>query len=173
MKKYDIYIALAALGGAGYWLITKKKQLNLIEQFEANARELHQYFPAPIIQNMERIYRIETANFTSKQFLKTYSPGMESFGASRPWGWVTVNKQIWNRYNNAPIGKEVFTENRTGIKKTFLKFRNLYDAMLTVCGFLYIYNNNPARWFSTNLDAQKVYAKKLKNFRPTLTENLT
>lgn len=127
-------------------------------------------YPRAIVENAERIFRLETNHFKSGQFLGTLSPGMEKFGNIYPYGWNTVHTIIWkNSPQYAPIGFETFTENRTGIKKTFLKFPNMTASLITVCAFLQYYNNVPGRWFSTNANQQATYNKSIAGITPKIT----
>lgn len=124
-----------------------------------------------VVANAEKIYRLETNHFKSGQFLHTWSPGMEQFGFNYPYGWHTLDKIFWSQYpTHKPIGFYTASENKTGIKKTFLKFANITDALLTVCAFLENNGNIPSLWFSKNLNSQINYQKSLDKIKPLITD---
>jgi hypothetical protein len=130
-------------------------------------------YPREIVENAEKIFRMETSHFTSLQFLKTWSPGMEKFGASYPYGWTTLDKVFWSKNPiHKPIGTYTMPENKTGITKTFLQFRTLTDSLMTVCAFLENNGNNPAAWYSKNLESQARYQKTLDGIIPRTTNEI-
>jgi len=138
--------------------------------FKIAAKKASKFYSKEIIQNCEKIFRLESANFTSGQFLGTWSPGMEKFSDTYPYGWKTLAKNLWDTNPlTKPIGLKTFTENRTGIKKTFLKFTSLNASVFTVCKFLELNGNQPARWYSTNADSMAKYQTSLDGIATPLT----
>lgn len=124
------------------------------------------------LQYLEKIYRLETNHFKSGQFKGTFSPGMEKFDDTFPYGWNTINKVVWSSVPAAkPIGFLPYTENGTGKTKYFLKFPSLLAAMTTVAGFIKYYNT-PARWYSTKADAQARYLSSLNKIKTPLTDEI-
>jgi len=131
-------------------------------------------YPRSIVENMERIFRLETAHFKSKQFKETYSPGMEKFANIYPYGWKTIARIIWNsspKYK--PIGLKTFTENQTGIQKTFIQFPSMEAGVFTLCAFLQYFNNNSGRWFSLDKDSQNIYNNSIAKIIPKITNEIT
>jgi hypothetical protein len=164
-----ILIAIAA-GLIVLLIILKVKP---ILAFKLAAQRALKIYPRDVVENMERIFRLETAHFTSGQFKGTYSPGMEKFYDKYPYGWNTIAKIIWNvapKYK--PIGLQTFTENRTGIKKTFIKFPSVEASVMTVCAFLQYFNNNPGRWFSLDKNKQDKYNESINKINPEISNEL-
>jgi hypothetical protein len=171
--KNSLLLILSLLGGLTTIYTIRKVMKSPKERFEIAIRKLGKKYPTDILKNIERIYRLESAHFKSGQFKGTNSPGMESFGASYPWGWKTLARIFWNENREfAPIGKKVYTEGKTGFKKTFLVFPSMYAAVYTLAAFLTYYNNNPGRWFSTNEDSQNKYNRVIYSIRPTIVDKL-
>ena len=54
-------------------------------------------FGPEIAKNVERIYRLETRNFTSGQYLRGRSAGQEAAGDSFPWGWESMRTLLANK----------------------------------------------------------------------------
>lgn len=168
LKNYHKIIIVSVMSIGLYFVFKKTlKPMTIKTRFKENIRLLSKYFSPAIIMNMERIYRIETNHFKSRQFIFTNSPGMEKHAEKYPYGWNTLHKIIWSaKPLLRPIGSLNFVESGTGITKPFLKFPTLYAAMFTVCAFLEYYGNNPGRWYSTNIDSQQGYNESLRNFIP-------
>ena len=121
---------------------------------------------------IEQIYRNETAHFTSKQFNKTFSAGMEGFSNDFPYGWITLNSILWqNNPDLKPIGLIEFRDNHTGQVRPFLVFQNLESAMRTLLAFINYYDN-PYRWNSTDENIQSVYRSRLDKINTPLTNSV-
>ncbi len=136
-------------------------------KFESNIVKLSQFYSPDILKNMERIFRLETSHFKSKQFLATYSAGMEKFSDYYPFGWKTLDNIFWKKFPEyAPKTFVPFTENRTGKTKYFLKFPSLFASMITMCEFLKHYGNNPGRWYSLKPEKQKIYNESINKIIP-------
>ncbi len=126
-------------------------------------------------KKLEQLYRNETAHFTSGQFQKTFSAGMEKFSDKFPFGWVSLNKYFWSQPNRSqykPIGFETFTEGLTGKKKTFLKFKSVYDAMLVNLMNARMKGNNFYAWYSNDTNRQNIYKSRLDRIIPRLTKEI-
>ena len=153
------------------FLILRK---TLKERFADNLRIIKNKFGNDIAKNLERLYRLETNHFKSGQFRHTYSPGMESFGTKYPFGWKTIASIFWNSTTLArPVGFYSGTEGKTGKTKTFLKFPSLLAAMLTVATFLKHYDNNPGRWYSTNLESQQRYNNSINKIKTPIYDSIS
>jgi len=116
---------------------------------------------------VERIYRLETRNFQSGQYLKTGSPGMESFGDDFPYGWTTINRDLWkSNPDDRPTGKMTMKENVTGKQKTFLIFPSVLSGMRAVATHISADGKRPGNWFSNVPSLQARYEKDLLGFTP-------
>lgn len=172
MNRKVIIWSISIIAGLIILYFAYMKTVPIVAFKIAATKALQKYSP-DIVKNAERIFRLETSHFSSLQFLKTWSPGMEKFGASYPYGWITLDKVFWSKNPiHKPIGTFTMPENKTGITKTFLKFLTLTDSVLTVCAFLEYNGNNPAAWYSKNLESQLRYQKTLDGIVPRVTNEI-
>lgn len=140
---------------------------------EKTVKKALRFFSPEIVKNAERIYRLETNHFKSSQFKGTFSPGMEKASNVYPYGWTSLANSIWkSNPEYRPIDTKTYTENRTGIKKTFLKFPTFEAAFFTLCAFLKIFNNNPGRWFSTDTNQQSMYNEKIASIKAKIYDEI-
>ncbi len=168
----DIKIIILLIVGFVFYMLFKPKFSITI--FEKNIKEIKKIYGYDIANQVEQIYRLETAHMTSEQFLKTYSAGMMSFGNSYPFGWFTIHNIFWKEYPQfKPIGTKIFIEHKGllgegGGEKYFLEFPTLKAAMFTLAGFLNYYKN-PAKWYSNNPDRQYSYLIALSKINTKFT----
>jgi hypothetical protein len=149
---YALYIKI-------YPIIAMKKSL----------KKATEIFDLSIVQNCERIYRLESGNFTSSQFLGTYSAGMEPAAPSYPFGWKSL-QPFWDEHTSyKPTEIKSYRETATGITKQFIKFPTVEAGVMTLCYWLTLNNNNPGRWFSTDGQNQTTYNEKISNIQPVYT----
>lgn len=155
------------------------KKMNYTKQdFKDAINSLKNKYDFKTLANVERIYRLETAHFKTSQFKQTGSPGMEKFANTFPFGWKTINKEVWQKIpNTSPTHFLPFKETATGKTKYFLVFPSMLAAVVTVAEFIKYYSKSygdyaPARWYSTNLESIKKYYTALQNFKPTYTNEL-
>lgn len=141
------------------------------EDVKSALAEIVSRYGVETARNVERIYRKETAHFKSKQFALTNSPGMEVHATAYPYGWTSM-RTTWDHSPwIAPIGSIVMTENNTGRKKEFLKFRDPLAAMISLAEYLKKYP--PGRWYSTDPTEQARYTSELLAIRPRIVDELT
>jgi hypothetical protein len=152
-------------------LVFFKKVKPMLDMKSSLKKALDAY-DATIVENCERIFRLESGNFTSGQFLGTYSPGMEPASPIYPYGWNSL-KDFWDSNNPyKPIGIKTYTENGTGIRKQFIQFPTVEAGVFTVCEWLTIFENNPGRWFSTDVIGQANYNIKINGINATYTDEV-
>ena len=121
--------------------------------------EVKKKYGVDVARNVERIYRLETRNFESLQYLLTYSAGMEVHKETYPYGWTTPSR-VWGVPNSErPEGYIQMKENGTFLNKRFIRFPNLRIAMLSLGAYVSKYGAN--RWYSTIPEKQREYAQKL------------
>jgi len=149
-------------------------KLKGMQEYKLVIKKALSKFPKAIVENAERIYRLETAHFTSGQFLRSLSPGMEKTSNIYPYGWQSLNIAIWSKQPEyKPTGFVAGKENGTGITKYFLKFPTFEAGFFTICTFLSLHKNNAGRWFSLDSKLQAGYNAKIANIKPVLTnENI-
>lgn len=126
-------------------------------------------FNYDILANAERIYRLETNHFKSKQYILTRSAGMEATTTKFPYGW-TMFEPYWTKYPYLrPVGVTKLSENITTKPKIFINFLSVYQGLFCVCEFLRTHNNNPGAWFSKDPVSQTQYNEKIKYINPKIT----
>lgn len=78
---------------------------------------------------LERIYALETAHFTSTQFINGYSPGMVDFNKGvYPYGWTTL-QSYWDTHPWAKP-KGVWSTTVNGIPFSYVKFPSFRAALM-------------------------------------------
>jgi hypothetical protein len=134
-----------------------------ISEIDRSMSKIASEYGTSIARDVERIYRIETANFTSGQFQKSLSAGMEPATEIYPYGWTTP-KKIWDAYPNlAPIGLTEIMTDSGGRRVRFIRFPSFYAAAKTLAEYVKKYGTG--RWFSTDPSAQRAYNQKLSNIQ--------
>ena len=177
-KKYiKIIVILLILGisGTAIFFLIKfiRSKMSITDQFKAALKKVVAKYGLDIASNVEKIFRLETANFTSGQFKGTFSPGMEKATNTYPFGWTSLGNSVWKENPQyAPHDFLPFTENATGKTKYFIKFPSLEASVMTIAQFLKNVNNNPGRWYSMEPDLQEEYAAKLSNIKPSLLNEI-
>lgn len=128
-------------------------------------QELINCYGPTIAKKIEQIYRLETAHFTSEQYLASGSPGMLSFDEDYPYGWESP-KNLWdNEPNMRPIGTVKFTKG--GKVYTYLVFPTFIAAASAVGEHITKYN--PGRWNTTDPIGQQEYINKLNTISTKYT----
>lgn len=171
MKKELIYTVVAILVIFSFFGI---KKIIMDKHFKEALIELKKRNNLTFEESkiLEQLYRNETAHFKSGQFQSTYSPGMEAFSSKFPYGWTTLNKLLWSKNKKvAPYALSHHIENETGKSKFFLKFPNLYSAMLANLTMARAYKDKGGfyRWWSTKPEKQKIYKERLDSIIPRIT----
>jgi hypothetical protein len=167
-----INIVILIIGTILTFLVIKMFIPNVagLNKFDKILNEIKAKFGLNIAKRVEQIYRLETANFTSKQFLGTHSAGMMKFSPNFPYGWNTMFGIFWSTNPSfAPIGTKTFIEGKGldktgGGEKEFLVFRDLKSAMFTLAEFLKHYGN-PGRWYSLDTNKQNLYVNRLNQIQ--------
>jgi len=120
-----------------------------------------------IARKVEKIYRLETRDFDSRQYKIGRSPGMVAVRNTFPYGWTTLESFWLQNPSLVPTGLDLWPKGTTSADKdlSYIKFPNLLAAAMTLAAFLKAKNGNVGRWFSTKPDAQRAYSK-LVNQRP-------
>jgi hypothetical protein len=134
------------------------------------------YYSREIVENCEKIYRLETNNFLSGQFSSSYSAGMnpafngKDWSLTFPYGWNSL-KDFWtNNPHWAPIGVKNFMENSTGHVIPFISFDGPEGGVMTLCEILKMRGNEPGSYFSTDSAKAAEYEQKLDSINPSWTE---
>jgi len=116
-----------------------------------------------IADNVDKIFRLETRHYQSKQVRRSLSAGMLKFGSTFPYGWSSL-VPLWTKYPAfAPIGSTTFTV--SGKQYTYLRFSSLTAGFMAVAEIMKIRGNNPGRWNSTKPEEIAEYNRRINRIR--------
>lgn len=131
----------------------------------------------PFGKKIECLFRNETAHFTSSNFGKTLSPGMEVAQVNNKWidkipyGWGSM-LGYWSEFPNyAPSGTFDQVENTSALLNSrgvrrFIVFPNIEASMMSVAHLISSRGGDPGTWFSTNVTSQQKYDAILNTIIP-------
>jgi hypothetical protein len=136
------------------------------DQIAATLRGLVNTYGAAIAKNVERIYRLETANFTSGQFRATNTAGMQAAG-SDPYTWPFG----WKKRGTNPgmfVRPVVMNENATGTAVAYVAFIHFGDAAEYLAKVMQERGNDPALWRTSdpNSDTARSYRAAVARINP-------
>lgn len=138
--------------------------------FKAAVLKASQFYTKEKLQIAEKLYRLETAHFSSLQYRRTGSAGMEKHSSIFPYGWTYI-KDIWLKYpETAPKGTFEATEKLTGVKKPFLVFASVYAGLIAL--LLYIDKYGAGRWYSTDSNKQATYLSNVNKMSANIVNSL-
>jgi len=100
-----------------------------------------------IAKNVEKIFRLETGNFSSGGYLATGSAGMIPAAKTFPYGWGSMEKLWKENPHAAPVGVVRFCVG--GKIYPYLAFPEFY-GFLPVAEKLKNNGNNPGKWNSND-----------------------
>lgn len=120
-------------------------------------------------RQIERLFRLETAHFKSRQFKKSYSPGMEPTSEKFPFGWSSL-RDFWEKnpqFRPDGIIQENENPGATGTGKGLKKFISFptFDAAVNSVAYLLNKRGNIATWYSLKEDMQQLYLKTLSTIK--------
>lgn len=158
-KLVFILIVLAIL------YIMEKKNLPTEEKSYIKERDalkkIADQYGREIAQNVEKIFRLETANFSSGGYKRTNGAGMEAIKKDYPFGW---SSKVTDGVNMRSDTIRMIDSGGRDVR--FIHFETVYDGMKAVANYLKHYS--PERWYSTDPKLQAVYREKLNKIKTTL-----
>lgn len=134
--------------------------------FQAGIEKVKNLFPPDILQMVERVYRLETANFKSGQYQLTGTPGMEATIKIYPYGW---GKRL-KKFNIVPVGVVDMMDNPTKntpkpSKKSFVALNDVSEGIKIIAS--YIQDKGAGSWYAgTNKKMGLEYEKTLMQISP-------
>lgn len=145
MRKTTVYITIAIVLLALYFFNkTKTEMINTPKptinpgsnDLAAAFAEIKKNFGPEFAKKIEQLYRLETAHFTSKQFLEGNSPGMVATKSTYPFGWASLDE--YNREKGIDgrkygIGREFIVRNKS---YRYVKFPDFKTAVNFVAWFI-------------------------------------
>lgn len=141
--------------------INKTKNTITEKQIIEALQKVKSVYGQEIAENVEQIYRVETAHFKSSQFLYTFSAGMLKFKDAYPYGWGNF-KTFWSlNPSYAPVNFYVIFVSREKKNFAYIGFSSLEAGMMTLA--YYISKNGRLRWNSTKANEQAIYQRALNS----------
>jgi hypothetical protein len=128
---------------------------------------------------IERIYRLETRNFTSGQFKHTGTAGMQVEGPAPYYGWTPsyftdLPTGTWSIFENKGLSGIGGNAQNTKTKTAFVLMPSVSSGMIFLANFIIGHDGNPGRWFSTDPARQNLYNTTImKNVTPTIVNGLS
>lgn len=121
-------------------------------------------------RDVERLARLETANFSSGQWDLYNTPGMEAFTGSFPYGWSSLAEYInLTGMDPAAFYTGTMAENQTGIIKSFVGFPSKNEALEFLAWFIANKRGgNFGKWFSLDSGAAAQYYATMQSIDTTL-----
>ncbi len=175
MNQRQIYIIVGIISFfALYAFLKKRKEANnKISVF----RKIREKYGIELAKNVERLFRFETNHF-KQGFEGVYGAGMHPIGNTFPWGWGSLRSFWTQNPQYKPIGITKLQEGK-GLQKTgggsksYLQFPNFLAGAMTIAQTLYLRNNNPGSWFSTQATSQEQYNNAIGKINPSITLQLS
>ena len=130
-----------------------------------------------LITIVEKMYRLETTHFTSKQYQNCGTGGMESFGDAPYYGWdssLFTEQPVgtWSAFEGKGLSDQGGNAQVTNKQKEFVKLSSVIVGMEYKVKYIIKYQGNYARWYNTNADAQEKYRASLKGVKARFIESL-
>jgi hypothetical protein len=163
MKYFEYFIVTLIV------LFSYKKVKELI--ISHSFKKFSGIYPNEVLQNAERIYRLETNNFKSYSFGETHGAGVEAFSNNYPYGWNSI-KKFWDKFplykphkiiaSKENIQKEI---EGSGKIKRFIVFPSLEAGIATICEILISRQNDVGKFFSNDKTKQNLYRLKISKIK--------
>lgn len=160
--------------------ISKDEKLFNEEDARKALRIIHDKYGKDIAVIVEKMYRLETAHFTSKQYKHCGTGGMEVFGSAPYYGWDSTTYKnhpehtpigTWSAMEGAGLSGKGGNVQQTNKPKTFVKLPTVLAGMEYKAEYIKRYDGNYARWFNKdNAIAQEAYRESLKGIKPRIVD---
>lgn len=146
-----------------------------------NAKEgfqlVAQKYGVEYAQNLERMFRKETAHFKSGQWLGTGTPGMEAVKGTTefPWGWTSLKQFAENNGLDASdFFIKSYTDNHDGRKPNFIGFKQTKHTVGFVAWFIKEKRNGDiVSWYrlpsASTAQARAKYLSEMMKIKPQFT----
>ncbi|MFV0304329.1 MAG: M23 family metallopeptidase, partial [Moheibacter sp.] len=127
---------------------------------------------------VEKMYRLETSHFKSKQYQNCGTGGMEVFGTAPYYGWdgSLFTEQpvgIWSAFEGAGLSGSGGNTQVTDRQKEFVKLSSVVAGMEYKIKYIIKYDGNFERWFSKdNETARSTYRSTLKGVRARFIQEI-
>jgi len=120
-------------------------------------------FSSEIINAAERIYRVESSNFSSSIYKNTFSAGMVATASAIPYGWDSL-ASLFSSGSNKPTGLFQSTNG-----KQYIKFPTLRAGVFALCVKLQDYENShyKADFWNNGATGSATYLSALNAILPS------
>ncbi|MDQ1163154.1 murein DD-endopeptidase MepM/ murein hydrolase activator NlpD [Chryseobacterium sp. SORGH_AS 447] len=124
-----------------------------------------------LVTIVEKMYRLETSHFKSKQYQHCGTGGMEVFGDAPYYGWdqnLFTEQPVgtWSAFEGKGLSGAGGNAQVTDRKKEFVKLPSVLSGMQYKAKYIIKHNGNYARWFNaSDTTAQTSYRTSLQNIR--------
>lgn len=131
-----------------------------------------------LVTIIEKMYRLETAHFKSKQYQNCGTGGMEVFGKAPYYGWdssLFTEPPIgsWSAFEGKGLSEKGGNEQVTDRKKEFVKLSSVLVGMEYKAKYIIKYNGNYERWYNKNNTSHQLqYRNSLKNIKARFIEKI-
>jgi hypothetical protein len=147
-------------------------------------RAIYKKYGVTMASNVERIYRLETTNFTSIQYRRTGTGGMEVHGPAPSYGWrrsfFYPNPQyapigILSIYEGKGLSESTKFSNKQvkSRPKQFLIMPSVEAGMMYLSDYIINHGGNFARWYSTDPLRQKTYKQNVLKRSSAITDMIS
>lgn len=127
---------------------------------------------------IEKMYRLETTHFTSKQYKNCGTGGMEVFGSSPYYGWdaslfTEVPVGTWSHMEGPGLSGNGGNAQVTDREKEFVRLPSVISGMEYKINYIIKYNGFFERWFNKSSEtAQATYRNTLGGVRARFMQEI-
>lgn len=160
--------------------VVRKKEYDLIDANDA-LNYIFKKYGREMACIIEKLYRLETTHFTTKQYKKCGAPGMEVHGNSPYYGWDKTFFQnnpeykpigVWAAYEGKGLSGVGGNKQVTDKKKQFVIMPSVKAGMEYLVYYIKKHNNNYARWYSLNEEHQKLYRQRVQSIKSRIVNKI-
>ncbi len=160
--------------------VVRKKEYDLIDANDA-LNYIFKKYGREMACIIEKLYRLETTHFTTKQYKKCGAPGMEVHGNSPYYGWDKTFFQnnpeykpigVWAAYEGKGLSGVGGNKQVTDKKKQFVIMPSVKAGMEYLVYYIKKHNNNYARWYSLKEDHQRLYRQRVQSIKSRIVNKI-
>lgn len=150
-----------------------------VKDAESALKYIYDTYGKEIAIIIERMYRLETAHFTSSQYVKCGTGGMEAHGDAPYYGWDKTFFDshpdykpvgLYDAYEGKGLSGQGGNTQVTDRKKRFVILPSVEAGMVYKAEYIIRYDGNYARWYSKNTEAQQKYKIEVVKVRAKIVE---
>jgi len=148
--------------------LKRKQTIFDIEDAKIGLKYIYDTYGKYITRIVERIYRLETANFTSEQYQYGATPGMERHGKAPYYGWDAERFVIpplgtWSSLEGEGLSVIGGTKPNLKTKKDFLILDSVTNAMIYLAEYIKHFKGDYARWYRLDEEGKAKYRLRVED----------